>query len=496
MKHSAKHPPVADSADVSCENEDAISFHFNLPATELALRSISVINSVPELRFDASPKVPTITEEDVATICRLASEETRPEFLYVRIPESHPFYGRHDKNYCPKCLQRTSMGVTLYEADYIIKCLLIGMQSNKEKTKFWSWQKKSNLDGLATVVNFPKDKSPGSVFMSRESARKEKNQNEIAFPQEPKIVVDSNLLYSKYIIYHNKTLFHKMPKLIKLSLSAEWLKEEKISPRWMMTFTSEPSYYGVITSQNQTKEAPTTLIPPQSTDIRRPMTQMTEKTVEEYQNRSLVKQGQHQLYGWLDHSEIVWYDEDGKGDVKHEMAIGGDPPLRVTGRGSFLIPSDAATDVDCNTSVTKQKPILQNSHKEFTGPSGSSMSVDVTRDDNDNKKDGKETKESKRLHPPPHLSSQVPKITHTTTVKEIVDDYMCVHRHLAPYGPIRANSLGLCKEVSAREIPVNVEQRKPTRSNGETRRVDQYFHRGSTTGIQAQRDVIHGMLHS
>ena len=461
------------------------------------------------------------------------------------------------------------MGDVLSEADWCMKSLQVGVQSNKEKTKFWSWQKKSNLDGLATVLDFPKpDKPPGSVFMSCESARVEKDENEIAFPEEPKmrIVDDSNSLYSKYITdiypsvaYHDETLFLKMQELIKLILVAEWLIEKgtKISTKWMTKFTTksdDPSESGVITSQNETKEAPKMLIPPQPIEVGQPTSDVTVKTEEAEQNRSLVRRGQYRLYGWLDHGgkEMVWCDEDGKvveknqsmkSVFKHEMTIGGGPPMKLaTGWGSLPIPPDAAklmltsTDVDHDTSVTKTEPIPRNSHEEFTGPFGASVSVDVTHDDNVNKKDGRETKVTKTLHPPPHLASQVPKITHTTTVKESVDDYDMLYSHLDPNKPIRPNIPGLCEEVSpdvlswselfretvpwphvmqimppnkegpivaaqgggvtAREIPVTVEQRTPTRYNGETRRVNQYIQRGSTIGIQAQRNVIHGMLHS
>ena len=345
-----------------------------------------------------------------------------------------------------------------------------------------------------------------------------------------------------------------MQELIKLILVAEWLieKGEKISTKWMTKFTTksdDPSESGVITSQNETKEAPRMLIPPQPTEIRRPTSDVTVRTVEADQNRLLVSLGQKRLYGWFDHGgmEMVWCDEDGKlvvknqsmkGVVKHEMAIGGGPPLKMTEWGSLPILPDAAkpmltsTDVDRDTSVTKQEPIPQNSHKEFTAPSGASMSVDVTHDDNVNKKDGRETKVTKTLHPPPHLASQLPKITHTATLKESVDDYDMLYSHLDPNEPIPADILGLCEEVSpdvlswselfretvpwphvmqimppdtegpivaaqgggvtARDIPVTVEQRKPTRYNGETRQVDQYIQRGSTIGIQAQREVIHG----
>ena len=98
------------------------------------------------------------------------------------IPQGDPVYV-----IVPKWLRGTSMGDTLSEADWCMKSLQVGVQSNKEKTKFWSRQKKSNLDGLATTLDFPKDKPPGSVFMSCESARVEKDENEITFPEEPKM---------------------------------------------------------------------------------------------------------------------------------------------------------------------------------------------------------------------------------------------------------------------------------------------------------------------
>jgi len=65
---------------------DELVFRFKLPADGLALRSMALVKGVPELHFDISPKVPTITEQDVATAIRLASENKRPEFFLHSCP--------------------------------------------------------------------------------------------------------------------------------------------------------------------------------------------------------------------------------------------------------------------------------------------------------------------------------------------------------------------------------------------------------------------------
>ena len=59
------------------------AFHFTLPPDGLALRSVAIVDDVPEIRFDASHKVPTVTEEDVAIALRLASEGNRPARIFL-----------------------------------------------------------------------------------------------------------------------------------------------------------------------------------------------------------------------------------------------------------------------------------------------------------------------------------------------------------------------------------------------------------------------------
>ena len=70
--------------------DDGFSFRF-APAERRTLRSVAVVNNVPEFRFDPSPKVPALTEEDVAVAFRLAQEGKRPEFFYIGIPPTPSF---------------------------------------------------------------------------------------------------------------------------------------------------------------------------------------------------------------------------------------------------------------------------------------------------------------------------------------------------------------------------------------------------------------------
>ena len=90
--------PVPGRAEVRSKDEDGFTFHYKLSSDGLALRSVAIVDEVPELRFDALHKVPTITEEDVAIALRLASDGIRPEFSYISIPLWHPFSGRLDRH--------------------------------------------------------------------------------------------------------------------------------------------------------------------------------------------------------------------------------------------------------------------------------------------------------------------------------------------------------------------------------------------------------------
>ena len=208
-----------------------IAFHFKLPEDGLALRSVAVnADGEPELRFDASPKVPTILEEDVATAFRLVSEGKRPGFFYTLFDPSHPLHhSRLFMQYSPAWLRWTPVGKLFADADWSMKCLNVGTRTDEEKSVFKSWSEGSRLEGLATHLDFPKD-NLGPTMMSCEYATVQKGDNEIVFPEEPKMKITDGCssLYSKYITqiyqsvaYYDEPKFLKMQELIKLILAVE-----------------------------------------------------------------------------------------------------------------------------------------------------------------------------------------------------------------------------------------------------------------------------------
>ena len=162
------------------------------------------MDGIPELRFSASHKVPTITEEDFAAIIRLCQENTRPEFYFVAIPPLHPLYGRQYKSYHPPWMRGTSLGDLLFEADWEMKCLQIGAKSDASKSKFRSRNETSHLNGLATILDFPPDKtaSGSSVIMTCKSVTVQESDEELTFVEEPKMAItdQTNSTYTKYIM--------------------------------------------------------------------------------------------------------------------------------------------------------------------------------------------------------------------------------------------------------------------------------------------------------
>lgn len=230
---------------MSSKNNTGFSFNFKLPSEGLALRSVATENGTPKLIFDAALKTPTLTEEDVGTVCQLACEGVRPEFFYYGIPSHHPYHGRQYKHYSPPKIRGTSIGELLAEADWTMKCLNIGVRSDKTKERFWAWQETSNLEGLADTLDFPRDQLSGSVMMTCDSVEVEETESRMVFIGEPKmkITADSNSCYSKYITdiypsiaYYDEPLFLKMQELIKLILAMEWLRDKgvRFSRPWMM----------------------------------------------------------------------------------------------------------------------------------------------------------------------------------------------------------------------------------------------------------------------
>ena len=444
-----------------------ITFHFKLPASGLALRSVAINDGKPILQFSASPKVPTITEEDVATALRLAIQDKRPEFLYILIQPWHPFFGRQFKHYSPAWLRGTSVGELLAEVDWSMKCLHVGAQSNETKSEFWSWQKKSHLNGLATRLDFPQDKPGGSVMMSCKSATVQKAENEMLFSEEPKmtIVDGTSSLYTKYITeiypsvaYHDEPLFLKMQELIKLILASEWLIEKgvTIDKEWLMEQTSKSSQQVNVATiegsdSGHSKEPPRELIPPQPTEIKCPTTDVTVKTREAELQQSLAKEGFKKWYGWIDEGgkEMIVFDEDGvqreqqrslKLVINQQMGTPGQPGLgEITAWSNLPILSldPASTNTPPSAKFVRQHSLPQNSHQEIISSLGR-MSLDIKVDEGVSDKDSREVKITKtlRLSPSdPAMAAPLP-LKQTTTLKSSVNNYDKLYGNMDPNEPI------------------------------------------------------------
>ena len=466
--------PAPDRVELCSKEDDGFAFRFTLQPDGLALRSVAIVDDVPEIRFDASHKVPTIMEEDVAIALRLALEGNRPEFFFVWIDVEHPFYGRQFKQYKPQWLRGTSVGNLLFDADWSMKCLCIGARSNDEKSAFWGWQKTSQLEGLATMFDFPEDDIPFGtpIIMSCESAKVQKDENEMVFPEEPtmKIVADTNSLYSEYIsniypsiAYHDEPRFLKMQELIKLILAAEWLIEKgvRVSKKWMMAHTGKPREIAkaieVVQSrayQDKTRSPPEELIPSQSATVKIPSSNVSVKT-EQY--RCLAKCGYGHRYGCnFGNKEEVKFDKDGalcelqrsvKVVVHHTVTVDGQLLEKSSKWFNLRLPSNASTPsmTECEDEIMKQLALPhQGSCQEITSSLGH-MLVDVAVDDNTVSKNGVELKLEKTIQPCSPLTR--PQWKETTLIKASLNDYDMLYGHMDPNQPVRPGIPGLCDDI-------------------------------------------------
>ena len=464
-------PALAMTQENANSEEDGYAFRFTLPPDGLALRSVAIVDDVPELRFDASHKVLTITEEDVAIALRLASESNRPEFFFIPIPPGHPFFGRQFKQYKPQWLRGTSVGNLLFDADWIMKCLSVGARSNDEKSEFWSWQKMSKLEGLATGLDFPEDNPLGSnsIIMSCESAKVQKDENEMVFPEEPKmrIVDDSNSLYSKYITekypsvaYHDEPRFLKMQELIKLILAAEWLIEKgvKVSKKWMMAHTAKPravakAIKGAEFHQDKARSSPKEMTPPQPATVKVLSSNVSVKTLEAEQ---YGKGDVGYRYGWRDSGskEMVMFDENGelclrqqsmKMVVNHHVTVEGKLIALGFARLSLPLPPNTPTPSMTELGDEVMKLFEQVPHFEITGDFGHLLAHDNVAG-NTISKDGAELKVEKTIQPCPVLA--LPQWKKTTFIKASVNNYDLLYGHRDPNQPIRQEIPGLCEKIT------------------------------------------------
>ena len=248
---------MMSSQILKARQSKGISFHYKFPKTGVSLRSVAIEeDGLPKLIFDGANcrELPTLTEEDIATVARVVTEGKRPEFFYRGFSNpTHPFfdYDRMYKRYSPQWLRGTSVGDLLSEADWSMKCLNVGTRSNESKTKFWSWKKTSKLDDLAVHMDFPcGDRRDGSILMSCDSIQIEQSETEIFFIDEPKmkITCEAKPMYSKYIseyfynvAYYDEPLFLKMQELMKLIVAIEWMKDKGIvfNKKWLNYHTEK-----------------------------------------------------------------------------------------------------------------------------------------------------------------------------------------------------------------------------------------------------------------
>ena len=324
-----------------------VVFRYRLPDEDLALHSVYISNGVPILSFRASPKIPTITEEDIATTFRLASEDERPGFFYGHFPLMHPLHQcRFSMEYSPAWLRWTAVGQLLAEADWSMKCLHAGTRANKDKSTFKSWSAESQLDGLASRLDFPKD-GFGPIMMTCDHVTVQKDEDEIMFPEEPKMNITDGYssVYSKYITeiypsvaYHDEPLFLKMQELMKLIVAVEWLYKEKgVRPNqdWIMQHTSKAQTH----LKPDTRNKPPYDMIPKPTVFKRPTSDVTVKTREALQYETFKADcGVRRQYGYYDFSraQMILFEEDGtpcppekclKVCVQHQLRFCNMPPI-------------------------------------------------------------------------------------------------------------------------------------------------------------------------
>ena len=231
------------------EGKSGYSFHFSFP-TGLKLVGTRIDdNGIPRLLFDASPKVPTVTEEDCAAVFRLVYvDRTRPSFFFSGFIEGHPFCGRWYLSFNPEWLRYTELGELFLEADWSMKSFSAGVRSNDAKDEVKSLRASSNLEGLADRSDFPIDGVPGSMYMTCQEVRGTDVGDGFVFNGEPKmrIVDEGRQAYTKYatemfdsIAYHDEPRFLKIKEIVKLIVIAEWLCDRKvpINIEWVMEKT-------------------------------------------------------------------------------------------------------------------------------------------------------------------------------------------------------------------------------------------------------------------
>ena len=411
-------PQVSLKLEPASSKDGNIIFPYRLPKDDLALRSACIVNGVPELRFDASPKVPTIQEEEIATVFRLVSEDKCPEFSYFSFPPTHPMHQcRYFKQYCPSWLRGTAVGELLADVDWNMKCLHVGTKANKNKSVFKLWSAESQLEGLASHLDFPID-GFGPVMMSCDYATVQKDDDEIMFPEEPKMKITDGCssLYSKYITeiyqsvaYYDEPQFLKMQELIKLIIAVKWLYKEKgvrVNQEWVMNHTSKPA--GAHLKLGTRKKPPYNMIP-KPILFERPTSDVTVKTMEAVLYETLETECRVQRrYGYYDFSsaQAITFKADGtpcppqkclKLYIEHHFSLFNIPTIKTEELHYLPVPQQVEPT---RNEILKLLPALpENSRQEITS-TPVPVSLDIKVDDLSDES-GMELKVTNSAHCPP-----------------------------------------------------------------------------------------------
>ena len=442
---------------ILASGEDSnVAFLFQLPEDGLALRSVSVVDGMPELTFEAAPKVPTLQEEDFATAFRLTSEDTRPGFAYVNFPPFHPLESRWYMQYTPGWLRWTGIGKLLADADWNMKCLEVGARTNEGKNVYKSWPKSSKLKGLRTILNFPEDpdSTNPTIWMSCEEAEVQESENKILFPTEPKMKIKSEASpeYSEYITevyrsvaYHDEPKFLKMQEVIKLILAVEWLWEKgiRVNKEWMLMHTSK-STDGIDNQHllEKRRNPPHKMIPQPSSAFNRPPIDVAVKKREAEEMEILCREhGVKQWYGYYDccDAAMTVFSEKGIEILQQDC-------LRVSFQQNSSTVGYLYIPIHEKYKLSKFRDGLLKTLPEFTKAISDSEpeSVDTTVE-NFTDTTTMKMKITKTYHSSPTPTSSPSETTVITATTR--DSYDKVFSGMDPNKPIRPEIPGLCKAV-------------------------------------------------
>eukprot|EP00118_Oscarella_pearsei_P024658 m.306525 g.306525 ORF g.306525 m.306525 type:complete len:650 (+) comp41331_c0_seq1:246-2195(+) len=188
--------------------------------------------------------LPSPTDRQFAAALRLAQDCVRPQFVFMDIPDGHPFKGRQYCRYSPQWLRGTGFGKIMYEGDLIMKQLTHNVRVNEEDGSYTAWDATSKLKGLRTSFDFPGIPGRAPFYLSCKRVKVVEKDDSITFAKEPEmeIMVANNPGYWTYITsiydsvaYHDTPVLLQVKELPKMILAAEWFikKGVQIDQDWL-----------------------------------------------------------------------------------------------------------------------------------------------------------------------------------------------------------------------------------------------------------------------